>query len=188
MANPVSSVVKTKVEPLVVPPVASEPKILPVVPPPVEPNAQLVNLLKGISTNLESISARLTAVENKPTTIVALEPINPVENVLSISKGPQENLGNPFANTVPQVLLDTAMKILGKKFKFECIPCADIPAFEFVVIVPSEYSELKGSQVDKRSKTIDNIQGANGVRDWCTLVKQNVVKYLGKQIPGSNLL
>jgi hypothetical protein len=166
------------------PVVQAAPEVKQAVLPP-EKNDQLISLLQNLSKSVANISERLTAVENRP--VVASTP-NPVEDVLSITKGPQENLPNPFAGVVPQALLDTAHKVLGKKFTFECVPCAEMPAFEFTVIVPPEYSELKGTMVDRRSKTIDNIQGANGVRDWCSLVKQNVVKYLGKQLPGTNLL
>src|SRR3990167_1276912 len=139
--------------------VQTPPEVKPAVLSP-EKNDQLISLLQGLSKSVASISERLTAVENR--SIVA-EPVSPVENVLSITKGPQENLPNPFAGVVPQALLDTAHKVLGKKFSFECHPCAEMPAFEFVVIVPPEYSELKGSQVDRRTKIIDNIQGANEI-------------------------
>ena len=160
-----------------------DPIIEPVVAVDKSPNDQLVTLLQAMSKNVSAISDRLTALENKP-----VEHVNPVENVLSITKGEKEDLPNPFAGVVPKALLDTAVKILGKKFTFECNPCVNQPAFEFVVIVPAEYSEYQGKQVDRRTKTIDNVQGANGVRDWCMLVKQNVVKYMGKQLPGTNLL
>ena len=91
----------------------------------------------------------------------------------------QEN-GSTFLTQVPVDLLKAAKDILGEKFSFECDALKDRPAFMFTVIVPKEYSN--SDVEDKRSRVIDNALGANGVREWCSLIKANVIKTLGIKI------
>jgi hypothetical protein len=104
-----------------------------------------------------------------------------------------------FLSAVPANLLKVAKSVLGEKFSYKCEAVADTPHFAFTVIVPPEYSPVAGrpvdsakpngpKQVDERTRVIPNSLGANGVREWCTLVRNNVVKYLGQNLPADNKL
>lgn len=82
---------------------------------------------------------------------------------------------------VPRDLEIVAQQVLGDKFQFECEALTDQPAFLFTVIVPEEYTKVRGEK-DCRSKVIPSNLGANGVREWCERVKDNVIKTLGADI------
>lgn len=88
-----------------------------------------------------------------------------------------------FLTAIPSELLSVAQEVLGEKFTFECVPAKDKPFFDFVVIVPPEYSKLPVGIQDRRSRLVPNSAGPEGVRDWCLKVKENVIKVLGKQLP-----
>ena len=139
---------------------------------------QLVTVIQNLAQNLQLVTQDLKTMKNELAELK--KPVNPVENVLSITK-PAIAM-DPFFNQVPANLEKAALEVLGNKFTFECVSHPDQPAFNFSVVVPPEYSTLKGEQVDRRTKVIPNVLGANGVRDWCQLVKQNVIKCLGQQI------
>lgn len=146
---------------------------------PEEPNSQLMEILLSITSSVKKL-------ENDWQDFQKAYPRN--TEVFSIGKAPaeaqpmevkQEN-GSTFLTSVPVDLLKAAKDILGEKFAFECDALKDRPAFMFTVIVPKEYSS--SDVEDKRSRVIDNALGANGVREWCALVKANVIKTLGIQI------
>ena len=146
---------------------------------PEEPNSQLMDILLSITADIKNLKTDWQEFQKA-------YPRN--TEVFSIGKAPveaqpmevkQEN-GSTFLTQVPVDLLKAAKDILGEKFAFECDALKDRPAFMFTVIVPKEYST--SDVEDKRSRVIDNALGANGVREWCALVKQNVIKTLGIKI------
>ena len=144
---------------------------------PEQPN-QLVEILTSLSKGLEAVNSRLDKLEQPVKSEVfsigakATEP-SPV-------KVEQTN-DDIFLTQVPVSLKKAAEDILGTKFTYECQAFPDRPAFSFTVVVPREYSNVTEGQ-DRRTRVIDNALGANGVRDWCLLVKQNVIKYLGANL------
>lgn len=146
---------------------------------PEEPNSQLMDILLSITADIKNLKTDWQEFQKA-------YPRSP--EVFSIGKAlveaqpmevKQEN-GSTFLTQVPVDLLKAAKEILGEKFSFECDALKDRPAFMFTVIVPKEYSN--SDVEDKRSRVIDNALGANGVREWCSLVKANVIKTLGISI------
>ena len=147
---------------------------------PVEPEAaqqkQLVEILTLLSNDIKNLKDEMAELK-KPAEVFSIG-VRPVQSAPVEIK--QEN-DTMFLTQVPVDLLKVAREVLGDKFQFECEAMKDRPSFAFTVVVPSEYS-LVAEGVDKRTKIIENSLGMNGVRDWCALVKQNVIKFLGKTI------
>ena len=145
---------------------------------------QITNIITALADSVTVLTKEVKAIKEdlvqiKAPKVVAFQaPVSNSPNVVSPSLPVS---ATSFLTAVPRDLLDTATNILGDKFQFECEGCTDRPAFTFTVIVPAEYSKLK-TEPDRRTKVIENSLGANGVKEWCALVKQSVVKYLGQQI------
>lgn len=138
-------------------------------------NNQLVEIIQNLASNVQKLTKRMSELEEN------LEYTS--KNVLKIGGTQTFNYleNNQNAWQVPQNYLNVARKILGEKFEFKCEPSPDMPQFIFTVVVPPEYSAIKNVP-DERSKTISNASGANGVEEWCALVKQNIIKSLGNNI------
>lgn len=150
---------------------------------PAEPEAQssnqLVDILTSLSKGLEMVNSRLDKLE-QPVQVAAPQVFSIGAKTVEPNPVQIEQSGDMFLTQVPVSLRKAAEEILGPKFSFECQACPDRPAFAFTVIVPQEYSKVEGQ--DRRTRIIDNALGANGVRDWCLKVKQNVIQYLGNNI------
>ena len=132
-----------------------------------EDKANLVSILSDLAESIKTLKQDVEILKTQKTEV--------------ITPAPADN--HPISlNGVPKDLEEVAREILGEKFQFVCESMSDRPSFRFTVIVPLEYSTLKGQVEDRRSRVIDNALGVNGVRDWCLLVKQNVIKYLGQNI------
>lgn len=141
---------------------------------------QITNIIIALTDSVTVLSKEVKTIkEEMAKSVVGTPPVNQPAVMPAVTQVASPVLS--FFTAVPKELLDTAIGILGDKFQFECEACTDRPAFTFTVIVPAEYSKLK-TEPDRRTKVIENSLGANGVREWCTLVKQSVVKYLGQQI------
>lgn len=152
-----------------------QPAVQPVVQPE-QPN-QLVEILTSISQKLEGMDKRLISLEQPKQPEVFSIGVKTVEP----SPVKVEQTGDMFLTQVPVSLKKAAEDILGTKFTYECQAFPDRPAFSFTVVVPKEYTNVAEGQ-DRRTRVIDNALGANGVRNWCLLVKQNVIKYLGNNL------
>ena len=142
-----------------------------------EQSNQLVEILTSISQKLEGMDKRLTSLEQPIKSEVFAIGARPLESAPVKIEQTESSI---MFSQVPSDLLAVSKTILNDKFKFECNPLPDQPAFCFTIIVPQEYSDSK--EEDRRSKVISNALGANGVREWCVLVKQNVLKFLGTSI------
>lgn len=173
-------------------PVIAEPVVEPVVPP-VEPPVKKTVSLYSVNSDLTKLSTLVTSLvgviqkmadeirnlKNAPVPTPA--PVLTPSPVVDSVKIEVEEVN--FLSTVPSNLLKVANEVLGKKFKFECIPSKDKPFFDFVVIVPAEYSQEPAGVIDRRSRMISNAESVDGVKAWCELVKSNVIRKLGKQLP-----
>lgn len=141
---------------------------------------QLVNLMENFSRTLQELTLEVMYIKAK------MEEPKVEQNIL-VAPQPQAiqmpiSTTSTFLSQVPSDFLMVANEVLGEKFKFECIALPDQPAFAFTVIVPQEYTSVKLPEIDKRIKVIQNILGVNGVKEWCLLVKQNVVKFIGNNL------
>lgn len=68
--------------------------------------------------------------------------------------------------------------LLNKRFGIEINYMSDTSSFEFSILVPRDYSNAakphwETYKEDRRSRVIINALGANGVREWTTLVYNN---------------
>lgn len=149
------------------------------------PADKILNLMSDFAKSLEGINSKISNL-NEKVMILENKPVVKEEPSVAFSIGKPTEMSTNFLTQVPSNFLKVANEILGDKFQFECEALPDQPAFRFTVIVPSEYSSLKDEK-DIRSKVISNSLGDNGVRDWCLLVKQNVIKYLGDNISVTKL-
>lgn len=142
-------------------------------------NSQLMDILLSITADIKNLKTDWQEFQKaypRNTEVFSIGKVSVEAQPMEVK---QEN-GSTFLTQVPVDLLKAAKDILGEKFTFECDALKDRPAFMFTVIVPKEYST--SDVEDKRSRVIDNALGANGVREWCTLVKANVIKTLGISI------
>lgn len=137
----------------------------------------LATLIQNLASSFESLAKDVAELKSQKggTPVV---PEQPIATIVT-------QADDFFLSAVPANLSAAATAVLGKKFKFECTADMNTPYFSFTVIVPPEYSPVKNG-VDKRTRVIANALGANGVTEWCTTVRSNIVKYLGKNLP-SNL-
>ena len=82
------------------------------------------------------------------------------------------------AMPVPTDWEDAVHSILNKKFTVEVDYNADTPTFGFSILVPKEYSNASKPHwdtyhEDRRTRVIDNAQGAGGVKQWVERVYNN---------------
>lgn len=145
-----------------------------------EESNPLFDLVKTLADNVQKLSEEIKEIKEKQnkTEIFTTGYAHTVQPVPI----PAQPIMPDFLSTVPQEMLSVAKSILGDKFSFRCVASPDLPQFTFSVVVPPEYSPLK-NQEDLRSRVIPNSSGKNGVEEWCKIVKQNVVKFLGKELP-----
>lgn len=94
-------------------------------------------------------------------------------------------------STYPQVYIPPKYRqlvddILSPEFGISVTDFDDRTDFQIHVIVPEKYSSIspddrkKGIQ-DIRSRMIPRSLGENGVREWVTLIRQNLNKYYTKE-------
>lgn len=155
------------------------------------PTAQLVDIISSLAKNVEAISDEVARLKvdfeqikltdkNPAVSIKVPDPYN--INSAPPTVAADNTSTGAFFTQVPVDIQAVAQKILGEKFTFEIESLKDQPAFLFTVVVPSEYSPLRGVEQDKRSKIIPNVAGLNGVSEWCEIVKGNIVRFLGQNI------
>lgn len=149
--------------------------------------SDLAKQIEGVNRTIEGLGTRLTALEVKPPaasfSLQAQTPVfqtNTPTNIPDTAVSVSASVPS-FFTQVPQDILTTATQILGEKFTFEVQSLKDRPSFEFTIIVPAEYSQNK-NEADRRTRVISNAEGINGVSQWCQLVKQHVIKFLGTQV------
>lgn len=159
---------------------------------------QIVEILQTLAGNISSIAAQVNTINGRldkveagtsvaPTTTASST--DPILNAIPRSPAapalPQFQLNSDaaFLTAVPATLLSEAKRILGDKFDFKCEPSGELPQFTFTIIVPPEYSPMKGKMPDLRSRVIPNVEGINGVREWCERVKSKIIKELGATMP-----
>ena len=76
--------------------------------------------------------------------------------------------------------------VLSKDFGIQLVDFADRTDFQVSIIVPEKYSSvakedrIKGVQ-DIRSRIIPRALGENGVREWCTLIRNNLSRFYSKE-------
>lgn len=80
---------------------------------------------------------------------------------------------------IPIEYRHTVDTILNNRFGIELEYLPDGAAFQFSVLVPEEYSNAakphwETYKEDRRSKVISNALGVNGVREWATLIYENL--------------
>lgn len=138
----------------------------------------LVGLIQNLASSVESLAKDVAELKKPKADAVVDAPAQPTATIT------KTNEDEFFLSAVPANLSAAAIKVLGNKFKFECVADLDTPYFAFTVIVPPEYSPVKNG-VDKRTRVIANALGANGVTEWCTTVRNNIVRYLGKNLPAN---
>ena len=79
---------------------------------------------------------------------------------------------------VPREWREAVDTILNKKFGVEVDYNADTPTFGFSILVPKEYSNASKPHwetfhEDRRTRVIENAQGAGGVKQWVERVYNN---------------
>lgn len=153
--------------------------------------SELMSIITDIATNLQQLNLKVAALEDKsekvsPTVVPSTN--IPIQSAPVEGKKEQEVAHEPgFFQQVPADIRATATAILGPDFDYEVVSLTDQPAFNFTIIVPSKYSELKGKEIDRRSRVIQNNLGLNGVRDWSEKVKGNIIKFLGANLTTTTL-
>jgi len=80
---------------------------------------------------------------------------------------------------IPMEYREIVNEVLNKKFGVKIDYLPDKPQFIFSVIVPKEYSNMSEEEweikkADVRSKVISMAEGANGVRQWCEQIYNNL--------------
>lgn len=117
-----------------------------------------------------------------------LAKIEMLEKILSTPQEPA-HLTPPQAATsngipIPLSWRDIVNTTLNKEFGIEVEYMPDTPKFQFTIIVPQKYSNMKPTErqlygnVDRRLIVLDNAVGENGVRMW----SERVFKNLGPEI------
>jgi len=87
---------------------------------------------------------------------------------------------------IPPKYRAIASQILSPEFGIDVLDFADRTDFQFSVIVPEKFSSVsqddraKGVR-DIRSRMIPRALGENGVREWCTLIRNNLARYYQKE-------
>lgn len=99
--------------------------------------------------------------------------------ILDVLNAPEEPIPLDYRS-----LVDT---LLNRHFGIKIVSKRDLPAFEFIVIVPEKYSTVTEGykavyKFDIRSKVITYAEGINGVRDWCEKVWKSFTPELQAQI------
>lgn len=79
---------------------------------------------------------------------------------------------------VPYEYQELVNTLLNKHFSIEINYLPDAASFEFSILVPQKYSNASAShwatyKEDRRTKVIQNVLGANGVREWVLKVYEN---------------
>jgi len=80
---------------------------------------------------------------------------------------------------IPTEYREIVNEVLNKKFGIQIDYLPDKPEFIFSIIVPKEYSNMSEQEwevkkADIRSKVISIAEGANGVRQWCEQIYNNL--------------
>ena len=79
---------------------------------------------------------------------------------------------------IPAEFREVVDTVLNKKFDIQIEYLSDSASFLFSILVPKEYSNAspahwQSMHEDRRTRTILNALGANGVREWATKVYDN---------------
>ena len=88
---------------------------------------------------------------------------------------------------IPDTYKETVKSILNQNFGMKITPRLDIPAFEFTIVVPEEYSRLSGIEEDIRMKVITNAEDNAGVRMWSERVYESFDSDVKAQIVSDRL-
>lgn len=102
----------------------------------------------------------------------------PVQPQVTPAITPHPSISRP-SSQVPQDYLDLVATVLNKKFGIEINYVKDSPSFELSILVPREYSNAPAGhwdtfKEDRRTKVIANSYGLAGVKDWVSLVYENL--------------
>lgn len=87
---------------------------------------------------------------------------------------------------IPPKYRQIVTEILSEEFGLDITDFDDRTDFQVHIIVPEKYSSVipedrkKGVQ-DIRSRMVPRSLGENGVREWCTLIRQNLNKYYTRE-------
>lgn len=166
---------------------------------------KMMDMMESVVTEVKSIADRVKDLEEKPP-IVSVKtgelpsdiqpgltfPGNPMPPSTTTSSAPTPA---PILNTVPVDFVKAKNEILGEDFEIKVVAVSNLPSFWLHVIVPKDKSSLKENELqvpdeymdlpieerikykqDRRSKMISNAAGLNGVKDWMTLIRKNLMK------------
>lgn len=138
-------------------------------------------------TKDETIAELRAELKDLKTTLATPIEIKPTEEkteekkpfILDVLNAPEEPIPLDYRS-----LVDT---LLNRHFGIKIVSKRDLPAFEFIVIVPEKYSTVTEGykavyKFDIRSKVITYAEGINGVRDWCEKVWKSFTPELQAQI------
>lgn len=98
----------------------------------------------------------------------------------------EETLPDYIKVDTPPAYKQVVRNILGKDFEIEMQKYTDRASYVFTIVVPARYrtsskKELHAIPVDKRSKTVSEATGVNEAKDWCHLIKKNLLKGLSNE-------
>lgn len=129
-----------------------------------ETMSQIMDIVKKLEKRVDEVTA-----PSKPgVQIVASSPASST----SVSGSPSSLF------PIPAEFREVVDTVLNKKFDIQIEYLSDSAAFLFSILVPKEYSNAspahwQSMHEDRRTRTILNALGANGVREWATKVYEN---------------
>ena len=142
---------------------------------------QIGNMMAGINAIAGAVG-KLVELQTAPklSTVVAEPTATPEQFNPSID---DETYPNKY---IPPKYRQIVTEILSADFGLDITDFDDRTDFQVHIIVPEKYSSVipedkkKGVQ-DIRSRMVPRSLGENGVREWCTLIRQNLNKYYTRE-------
>lgn len=127
-------------------------------------------------TQKETLNNLVVEVDALKATVASLEEklVAPAVPVVEEPKPSNGKTNDENYLPTPPDYVEIVDTLLNKSFGVKFQPLKDVPAFEFTIVVPSKYSQIKDIEaskervpfVDERTKVITYAEGANGVRLW----------------------
>ena len=158
-----------------------------------------------LSGKMDQVIGAMNTVGSALAKLVEIQTTNPTEisttDEKQTSNKDQKTSFNPTMDDptypkkyIPPKYRQIVTELLSEDFELDITDFDDRTDFQVHIIVPERYSSItpedrkKGVQ-DIRSRMVPRSLGENGVREWCSLIRQNLNRYYtkeGKQSPFIN--
>ena len=145
-----------------------------------------------LSNKMDSVIGGLSIVGNALSKLVELQTEEKKSNNEDHAGQTQPNVTKKFVpkmddETYPQQYVppkyrQIVTELLSEEFGITVTDFEDRTDFQVNIVVPEKYSSVSKEDREKgvediRSRMIPRALGENGVREWCSLIRQNLNKY-----------